>query len=254
MSARVHADSDAPRDELDRPGQLDGLDLFERLDPLDRLDHLDVEFEHHLDMIAREEMAAGASPEEARERALRRFGDRERTALECGRIMKGWWHMTNQGDTAKAARLVGVTLWRVAVAATLGFCVFLGWNANVRAIEASNLAAVAAQRTGGAPAGTGALSPDDRAGILASIWGPTSGEIEVRGAVMAPGKFRTDTNAPLDLATLLERAGGAAPGAKSIIWNQRGEPGEAFVSLSNAMRFRGDFNSMPAPGSVITVR
>ena len=209
------------------------------------------EFAHHIKMIEQSEIAAGASPDAARERALQRFGDQERAAHECARIMRGAWHM---GNSMKIARIVGVSVWRVGVAASLGFCVLLGWSANRRAIEASNMAAATAAATRTLAPDSSRLPAEQQAAILSSIWGPTSGAIEVRGAVNSPGSFHTDIRAPLDLASLIERAGGATPGARLIIWNQRGEPGDLFVTLANAQRFRGDFNGMPAPGSIITVK
>lgn len=205
------------------------------------------EFAHHLEMIERAELACGATPEAARARAAERFGDTERALRQCERVLKGTRPMSAN------LRSIGVMTWRVAV--TLGVCTALLWAywANVRAVEASSLAYASIVRTG-TTAPVQSARGADRAAILRSVWGLESGDVEIRGAVKNPGRFAVNIESPLDLATLIDRAGGTIDNAESILWRQRGDQGEAYVTITNALRFKGDHNTMPAPGSIITVR
>ncbi len=214
-------------------------------------DELAAEFNHHIDMIEREELACGTEPEAARARALHRFGDQTKAARACTRAMQGESVMASALDISKIAGLVA---WRLGITTAIVLSMIMSWNAHERAVQASNIAASVALQTGLDLRGAGSLSPESRAAILSSIWGTTAGEVEVAGAVARPGKFATDINHPLDLAALIESAGGATSGASTIVWRQREGPGESYTTLANAIRYRGDFNNMPAPGSLITVK
>jgi hypothetical protein len=47
---------------------------------------IDEEIGHHIEMLARKNIESGASPEEARRAALRRFGDLDRVKKSCRQV------------------------------------------------------------------------------------------------------------------------------------------------------------------------
>jgi hypothetical protein len=95
----------------------------------------------------------------------------------------------------------------------------------------------------------------DKTAMLRAIWSSPEGTVEVKGNVARPGTFRTSVSRPLSVAQLVEMAGGAAQDSQGLVlWKFADSTAEGAISLADAIRNQDDFNTMPAPGSVLTVK
>lgn len=197
------------------------------------------EFEYHMELLRRAERDAGLCADAAHRRAAERFGDPRRHLAACTPQTLG-------------GLLVKVNLsltWHVVLTIGLIGTFAYAWTATQRVAElrAALNAAEGDARAQQAPEAV-------QRAVLASIWGETSGEIEVCGAVKSPGKFATSLDKPLDVAALIEMAGGAADGARGVQMNRAEENWGAYVRIKDAQKNRGNTNLMPEPGSKLTVQ
>lgn len=184
------------------------------------------EFELHLDLLAECERQRGASEEQAAAAALRRFGNPDRHAAACRRLMQGDWPMSKKVLVA----------WNVALTIGLVFTFVVASRMMWRG-------------------GPGASPEEQRAGLLRSIWrGEDSGLVRVEGKVARPGAYPTSTTQPMTLAQLFAQAGGVSPDAKIVAMRDPELECEGYTTVKAAMRPGDDPNRMPMPGTIVTVK